>query len=104
MSAYHLTIDNFEAEVLNSEKPVLVDFYAAWCGPCRMLSPVIDEIAEEIDEVKVMKVNVEEEPELAKVFLVMSIPTLALIENGVVTKTSVGVKPKSAIREMLEIG
>ncbi len=104
MSVYHLTKENFESEILNSEKPVLVDFYAAWCGPCKMLSPVIDELADETDEVKIMKVNVEEEPELAKVFTVMSIPTLALIENGVVTKTSVGVKPKSAIREMLQIG
>lgn len=97
-----ITKDNFEQEVLKSDKKVLVDFWASWCGPCRMLSPVIDEIAKETDKVKVGKVNVDEESELATQFAVMSIPTLILFENGKPVKQMVGAQPKSAILRMVE--
>lgn len=97
-----ITKDNFEQEVLKSDKKVLVDFWASWCGPCRMLSPVIDEIANETDKVKVGKVNVDEESELATQFAVMSIPTLILFENGKPVKQMVGAQPKSAILSMIE--
>lgn len=96
-----LTKANFEAEALNSDKTVLVDFWASWCGPCRMLSPTIDEIAAERDDVKVCKVNVDDEPELAQKFSVMSIPMLVVIKNGEVTDTAVGVRPKDSILKML---
>ncbi len=102
MSVLVLTKDNFNNEVMNSDKPVLVDFWASWCGPCKMLSPIVDEVANETDAVKVGKVNVDEEPELARQFRVMSIPTLVLIKNGKVIKSSVGVKPKNEILAMLE--
>ncbi len=97
-----ITKDNFEQEVLKSDKKVLVDFWASWCGPCRMLSPVIDEIAKETDKVKVGKVNVDEESELATQFAVMSIPTLILFENGKPVKQMVGAQPKSVILSMIE--
>jgi thioredoxin 1 len=97
-----ITKDNFEQEVLKSDKKVLVDFWASWCGPCRMLSPVIDEIAKETDKVKIGKVNVDEESELATQFAVMSIPTLILFENGKPVKQMVGAQPKSAILSMIE--
>ena len=97
-----ITKDNFEQEVLKSDKKVLVDFWASWCGPCRMLSPVIDEIAKETDKVKIGKVNVDEESELATQFAVMSIPTLILFENGKPVKQMVGAQPKSAILIMIE--
>lgn len=97
-----ITKDNFEQEVLKSDKKVLVDFWASWCGPCRMLSPVIDEIAKETNKVKVGKVNVDEESELATQFAVMSIPTLILFENGKPVKQMVGAQPKSAILSMIE--
>jgi thioredoxin 1 len=97
-----ITKENFEQEVLKSDKKVLVDFWASWCGPCRMLSPVIDEIAKETDKVKVGKVNVDEESELATQFAVMSIPTLILFENGKPVKQMVGAQPKSAILSMIE--
>ena len=97
-----ITKDNFEQEVLKSDKKVLVDFWASWCGPCRMLSPIIDEIAKETDKVKVGKVNVDEESELATQFAVMSIPTLILFENGKPVKQMVGSQPKSAILSMIE--
>lgn len=97
-----ITKDNFEQEVLKSDKKVLVDFWASWCGPCRMLSPIIDEIAKETDKVKVGKVNVDEESELATQFAVMSIPTLILFENGKPVKQMVGAQPKSAILSMIE--
>lgn len=102
MSVLVLTKDNFNNEVMNSDKPVLVDFWASWCGPCKMLSPIVDEVANETDAVKVGKVNVDEEPELARQFRVMSIPTLVIIKNGKVIKSSVGVKPKNEILAMLE--
>lgn len=103
MSVLALTKDNFNAEVAQSEKPVLIDFWAGWCGPCRMLSPVVEEIASETQTVKVCKVNVDEEPELARQFRVMSIPTLVLMKDGKIVNQSVGVKPKAAITSMLGI-
>lgn len=102
MSVITLTKDNFKSEVLSSDKEVLIDFWAAWCGPCKMLSPVIDEIAKDAPVgVKVGKVNVDEQPELAAQYGVMSIPTVVVIKNGSVKATSVGVKPKQAIMKMI---
>lgn len=103
MSALTITKENFENEVLKSEKPVLLDFWAAWCGPCKMVSPIIDEIAGEVTHAKVCKVNVDEQPELARKFKVMSIPTLAVIKGGQVIQTSVGAKHKTAILSMLNV-
>ena len=101
MSAMHITRENFEQEVLQSSKPVLVDFWASWCGPCRMLSPVVDEIAAEQQDVKVCKVNVDEQPELAQRFGIMTIPTLIVFKDGKAVNQSAGVKPKKQILEML---
>ncbi len=101
MSVVTITKENFEAEVLQADKPVLVDFWASWCGPCRMLSPVVDEIAEEESGIKVGKVNVDEQPELAEQFGVSSIPTLIVFRDGKVVQTSVGVRPKAAILQMV---
>lgn len=101
MSVLKITQSNFESEVLNSQKPVLLDFWASWCGPCRMLSPVVDEIAEENPQIKVGKINVDEEGDLAASFRVMSIPTLVVIKNGQIVNQSVGVVPKSKILAML---
>lgn len=103
MSIITITKDNFENEVIKSDKPVLIDFWASWCGPCRMLSPVVDEVANEVTSAKVCKINVDEEPELASAFQVMSIPTLAVVKDGKVVGTAVGVKPKSAIISMLNV-
>ena len=98
----NITKNNFEQEVLHSDKPVLIDFWAPWCGPCRMLSPVISEIAEEYgDKVKVCKVNVDDEGELAASFNVMSIPTLVVVKDGKVTNSAIGVRPKAQIVEMM---
>ena len=98
----NITKNNFEQEVLHSDKPVLIDFWAPWCGPCRMLSPVISEIAEEYgDKIKVCKVNVDDEGELAASFNVMSIPTLVVVKDGKVTNSAVGVRPKAQIVEMM---
>ena len=98
MAEITLTKHNFEQEVLHSEKPVLIDFWATWCGPCRMIAPVIEEIAEEYqDTVKVCKVNVDDEPELASAFQVASIPMLAVIKNGKIVQTAVGYRPKEQI-------
>lgn len=96
-----ITKENFESEVLKSDKPVLVDFWAAWCGPCKMLSPVIDEIADERSDIKVGKINVDEQPELASQFAVMSIPTLIVFKNGEIANKAIGVQPKDAILSML---
>ena len=101
MSVITLTKENFEAEVLRSDKPVLVDFWATWCGPCRMVSPVVDEIAAERTDVKVGKVNVDEQPELANQFGIMSIPTLTVLRDGKVVNQAVGVRPKAQIEAML---
>ena len=103
MEAVKLNNANFENEVLKSDKPVLIDFWAPWCGPCRMVSPVIDEIAGEIDAAKICKVNVDEENELAKTFGVMSIPTLVVIKNGKEVTRAVGVRPKEEIIKMLNV-
>lgn len=101
MAELTITSENFEREVLNSEQPVLIDFWADWCGPCKMLSPVISEIAEECEgKVKVCKVNVESERELAAAFRVSSIPQLVVMENGKVTNYAVGALPKSQILKM----
>ena len=101
MSVITITKENFEAEVLNSDKPVLLDFWASWCGPCRVVSPVVDEIAAEHTEVKVGKVNVDEQPELANRFGIMSIPTLTVLRDGKVVNQAVGVRPKAQIEAML---
>ena len=101
MSAMKITAMNFEQEVMRSDKPVLLDFYADWCGPCRMVAPVIDQIAQERSDVKVGKINVDEQGELAARFGVMSIPTLVVIKDGKVTAQSMGAKPKAQILGML---
>ena len=101
MSAININKNNFRNEVLDSEKPVLLDFWAPWCGPCRMVSPIVDEIAAERGDIKVGKVNVDEERELAGQFGVMSIPTLVVIKGGKVVNQMVGARPKSQILAML---
>ena len=101
MEIIKLTKENFDFEALQSDKTVLIDFWAPWCGPCRMLSPTIDEIAKEREDVKVCKINVDEEPELAQRFSVMSIPMLVVVKNGQVTNTSVGMRPKDAILKLI---
>lgn len=101
MNEMNITKENFEAEVMNSDRPVLIDFWAPWCGPCRMLSPTISEIAEEYgDKVKVCKVNVDEQGELASTFGVMSIPTLVVIKEGKIVNSVIGVRPKDQIVSM----
>ena len=97
-----VTSENFESEVLNSEIPVLVDFWASWCGPCRMLSPIVDEIAEEVQTIKIGKVNVDEQQDLAGKFGVMSIPTLILFKNGQPVNKSVGAKSKAALLDFIK--
>ncbi|HIU66182.1 MAG TPA: thioredoxin [Candidatus Caccomorpha excrementavium] len=98
MAVKTITSENFEQEVLKAEKTVLIDFWAEWCGPCRMLSPVVDQVAEEMgDQIIVGKVNVDEQPALAQKFNIMSIPTLLVFKNGSVVQTSVGVRPKQEI-------
>ncbi len=103
MAVIEITKDNFEQEVMKSELPVLLDFWAAWCGPCRMVSPIIDEIAEEQKNIKVGKVNVDDQPELAQNYNVMSIPTLVVFKDGNVVNTAVGVRPKELIVDMVNL-
>ena len=100
MSAMQVNKNNFQDEVLNSDKPVLVDFWASWCGPCRMVAPILEEIAAERSDVKVCKINVDEEPELASRYKVMSIPTLLVVKEGQVNQ-AVGARPKSQILSLL---
>ena len=101
MSAIQVNKDNFQEVVLNSDKPVLVDFWASWCGPCRMVAPVLEEIANERSDVKVCKINVDEEPELAGRYNVMSIPTLLVVKEGQVVNQAVGARPKRQILSLL---
>ena len=101
MSAISVNKNNFNQEVLNSDKPVLLDFWASWCGPCRMVSPIVDEIAAERSDIKVGKINVDEQPELAAQFGVMSIPTLVVMKSGRIVNQAVGARPKAQILAML---
>ena len=103
MSAIEIKKENFETEVLESDKTVLLDFWASWCGPCQMVAPIVEEIAKEHPEIKVCKINVDEQPELATDYGVMSIPTLFVIKNGEVVEQSVGAKPKNQILDMLSL-
>ncbi len=102
MSAKHLTTSEFEHEVINSDIPVLVDFWAPWCGPCKMLLPTIEELAGELTDVKVCKVNVDEEGALAERYSIMTIPSLLVFKGGQVVTKSIGAKPKAEILRMLE--
>ena len=102
MAIVNITNANFKEEVLDSDKKVLVDFWAPWCGPCRMVSPIVDEIAEENSDIKVAKINIDEQPQLASQYGVMSIPTLLVFENGDVIEKAVGARNKSFILQMLE--
>ena len=102
MAAIEITKENYEAEVLQSDKPVLLDFWASWCGPCQMVSPVIEQIGEENDSIRVGKVNVDEEGELSQAFGVMSIPTIVLVKDGKVVKQAVGARPKPEVEAMLQ--
>ena len=101
MSAININKNNFQNEVLNSEKKVLLDFWAPWCGPCRMVVPIVEEIASERPDIKVGKINVDEEVELASRFGIMSIPTLVVIEKGKIVNQAMGARPKEAILGML---
>ena len=101
MSAVNINVNNFQAEVINSDKPVLLDFWAPWCGPCRMVGPVLDEIAAERADIKVGKVNVDEEPELASRFGVVSIPMLVVMKDRKIANQAVGARPKAQILAML---
>ena len=101
MSVINITRNNFQNEIINSDKPVLLDFWAPWCGPCRMVGPILEEIAGERSDIKIGKINVDEHPELASQFRVMSIPTLIVIKDGKIVNQSMGAKPKNAILAML---
>ena len=103
MSVVTINKENFNTEVLQSDKTVLLDFWASWCGPCRMLSPVVDQVAEERPDIKVGKVNVDEQPELAAQFGVMSIPALLVLKNGKVVNQSVGSRPKAGVLALLDV-
>ena len=101
MSVININKNNFQEEVMHSDKPVLLDFWASWCGPCRMVSPIVDELAAERGDIKVGKINVDEQPELAAQFGVMSIPTLVVMKNGQVVNQAIGARPKAQILAML---
>ena len=101
MKVLHIDKDNFHKEVLGSDKPVLLDFFASWCGPCRMVGPILDEIAEEREDIKVCKVNIDEQPELAHRYRIMTIPTLMVLKDGQIIEQSVGAKPKHQILAMV---
>ena len=101
MSVININKNNFQEVVMHSDKPVLLDFWASWCGPCRMVSPIVDEIAAERSDIKVGKINVDEQPELAARFGVMSIPTLVVMKNGQIVNQTVGARPKAQILAML---
>ena len=101
MAAININMNNFQDEVMNSDKKVLLDFWAPWCGPCRMVVPLVEEIAVERPDIKVGKINVDENPELASRFGIMSIPTLLVMENGQIVNKAMGARPKKAILEML---
>ncbi|WP_295714913.1 thioredoxin [uncultured Mitsuokella sp.] len=101
MTPVVITKDNFESEVLKAEGTVLIDFWATWCGPCRMLSPIVDEVASEHTDVKVGKINVDEQPELAQQFGIMSIPTLIVFRNGQKVNESIGLIPKEKVEELI---
>lgn len=101
MSVIKISKENFASEVLDSDRPVLLDFYADWCGPCRMVGPIVSEIAEDRSDIKVGKINVDEQPELAAQFKVMNIPMLVVIKNGKIANQIVGCKPKAQIEAML---
>lgn len=102
MTILHITKDNFEQEVLKSDIPVLVDFWATWCGPCRALGPVLEEIASETSSIKIVKVNVDEQPELASEFRIMSIPTMILFKSGEVADKTVGLLPKDEVLNFIK--
>ena len=101
MKALHINKENFHNEVLNSDRPVLLDFFASWCGPCRMVGPILDEIAEEREDIKVCKVDIDEQPELASRYRIMTIPTLMVLKDGQIIEQSVGAKPKHQILAMV---
>ena len=103
MSVKHINRSNFEQEVLKSDKPVLLDFWASWCGPCKMLSPIVEQLANEVEEVKVCKINIDEEEDLAKQFRVMSIPTLVFMKDGKIVNSSIGLQGKGGILKMMEL-
>lgn len=102
MSAINISKDNFTNEVIRSDRPVLLDFWASWCGPCRMVGPILEEIAQERSDIKVGKVNVDEQPELARQFGVMSIPTMVVMKDGKIVNQAMGAKPKGQILALLQ--
>ena len=101
MSVLHITKETFEKEVLNSDKPVLLDFFASWCGPCKMVGPILDEIAKEREDIKVCKVDIDEQPELASRYRIMSVPTLMVLKEGRIVEQSIGARPKHQILAMV---